>query len=150
MKTSEQLNEKITLKADEFLKYFKTITREGSRHEIYILENDAPESLKELVREAHGDFFPDDFRYESIHDALCKFSDCNEDLDEVSLEADIYHHDLLRWLSSSLNRITYCDEAKDEFGLTDVDLMTLITYGQQREKDEIVSLIREFLISLCT
>ena len=146
-----QINEQVASKADQFSKYFKTIVRDGSRQEIYILKDDAPDELVGLVRKAHGDFLPDDFRYETILDALYAFVDCEDvDMDDVRVEADIYTHDLLRWLSSNLNRVGYCDQAQDEFGLDKVDTLTLITHGQQMEKDEIVSLVRESLISLCT
>ncbi len=151
MKTEQtkSLTEKIADKAAEFLDHFQCIKVDRSEEEIYTLKDQAPPSLKDLVREAHGDFLPDDFRYETIQDALCALSDGLEDLDEVRLEADIYHHDLLKWLSSNLKRIAYCDEAKEEFGLQEVDLMTLITYGQLREKEEILASVRESLIQIC-
>lgn len=144
-----QINEKIISKASEFVPFFKTIVREGSHHEIVTLKDDAPDELVDLIHTAHGDFLPDDFRYEVIHDALCAFADC-ENPDDVRVEADIYNHDLLRWLSSNLKRIGYCDEAQTEFGLDKSDVMTLITYGQQIEKNEIVSCVREELIAICT
>ncbi len=147
---SKQLNEKVALKAGEFVNYFKRMIRDGGQQEIYILEDHAPSDLEELIQNAHGDFLPDDFRYETIYSALLAFWDCNSDLDEVNLEADIYNHDLINWLSSSLKRINYCDGAQLEFGIEKVDVITLISYGQQIEKDEIVALVRESLISLCT
>ncbi len=72
---SQNLNEKISKKADKFLSYFK-MTKRNPNEEIYTLENNAPIELRELVREAHGDFLPDDFRYETICDALSAFADC--------------------------------------------------------------------------
>ncbi|HBF13408.1 MAG TPA: hypothetical protein DDW49_08515 [Deltaproteobacteria bacterium] len=146
-----QLNQQIASKADQFSQYFKTIVREGNKHEVYVLKDNAPDELVDLIHKAHGDFMPDDFRYETILDALYAFAGCdNADIDDVRLEADIYTHDLLQWLGSNLNRVGYCDQAQDEFGLEKADVLTLITYGQQMEKDEIVSLVREGLISLCT
>ncbi|MCP5468559.1 MAG: hypothetical protein H7A32_04745 [Deltaproteobacteria bacterium] len=147
---SNNLNEKIAKKAEELLIYFKKITRDNGE-EIYTLQAGAPQELKDLVYAAHGDFLPDDFRYETIHSALCAFADCHfdEELDEIKVEADIYNHELLKWLSSNLNRIGYCDDAIVEFGLQSNDLMTLITYGQRMEIDEIVASVRESLIELC-
>ena len=146
-----QLNQQIASKADQFCHFFQSITRNGSRHEVYVLKDDAPDELVALIRRAHGDFMPDDFRYETTLDALNAFAECEDvDMDDVRLEADIYTHDLLRWLSSHLNRVGYCDQAQEEFGLDKTDITTLITYGQQMEKDEIVSLVRKYLISLCT
>lgn len=145
------INEQVASKASEFSTFFKTIIRNGSRDEVYVLKDDAPDELKALIRKAHGDFMPDDFRYETILDALYAFAECEDaDMEDVRLEADIYTTDLQRWFGSHLNRVGYCDQAQDEFGLDKADTMTLITYGQQMEKDEIVSLVREYLISLCT
>lgn len=147
---SQNLNEKVSEKAEKFLPYFKLI-RCNENEEIYTLEDNTPPELRNLVREAHGDFLPDDFRYKTILDALYAFADCelNQDLYEIQLEPDIYNHDLLKWLSSNLRRASYCDEAIAEFGLEKIETMTLIAYGQQMEKDEIVNSVREHLISLC-
>lgn len=145
---NQNLNEKISKKANEFLQYFKKIKR-NENEEFYTLEDQAPSELKELVREAHGDFLPDDFRYRTICDALYAFADCGSDqnLDEIRLEPDIYYHDLLKWLSSNLKRVFYCDEAISEFGLEKVDTMVLITHGQQFEKDEVIFIVRNLLIN---
>lgn len=145
------LTQKVAQKAKDFIADFKCETRPSTEEKFYTLKANANPDLCRLVREAHGDFLPDDFRYEMIVDALYAFGDCEDDadLEEVQLEPDVYNHDLLKWLSSNLNRIAYCDETREEFGLIDADLMTLITYGQQREKDEVISLVRDFLINLC-
>ena len=152
MNESKTLHEKIAEKAKEFLEYFELATRAGKNEEkFYTVCNHADEALDELIRKAHGDLLPDDFCYETIHDALCAFAECESEdqLYEVNLEPDIYYHELLKWLSSHLKRMAYCDEAIAEFGLQNTDLMTLVAHGQQREQDEIVALIRESLIALC-
>ena len=152
MKTEElnNLNEKVAKEAEELLIYFKQVTRNDGE-KIYTLQDGAPEELRDLVYAAHGDFLPDDFRYETIHSALCAFANCHfdEELDEIRVEADIYNHNLLKWLNSSLKRVAYCNEAILEFGLQSNDLMTVTTYGQQMEIDEIVALVRESLIAIC-
>lgn len=152
MTPSNQIKEKVISKAKEFSEHFTRIVHHETKKEFYILDDTVPPALEDLVREAHGEFLPDDFRYEVIYSALVAFADCRttDDLEEVRVEADVYSHDLIRWLGSNLRRIAYCDEAQAEFGLEMADVMTLITYGQQREKDEIVDLVREGLISLCT
>ena len=152
MKRNSKPNyETAAAKAKEFLKYFETKTRAGSGEKIYTLCHHADEDLDNLVREAHGNLLPDDFIYETIHEVLCAFADCQseEDWDEVRLEPDMYYHGLLKWLSSNLKRIHYCDEAIAEFGLENSDFMDVIAYGQQIEKDEITDLVREALMSLC-
>lgn len=152
MTSSNQINAKVIAKAEEFSKHFTKIVHQETKREFYVLDDTAPSTLKDMVRAAHGDFFPDDFRYEVIYSALLALAECrpDDDLEEVRVEVDIYSHELIQWLGSNLKRITYCDEAQSEFGLEMADVMNLITYGQQREKDEIVDLVREALISLCT
>jgi len=151
MNPSNQINENIIQKAQEFTKYFTRIQKQDPDKKILILNDSAPEELKDLVQKAHADYPPDDFRYEFIYSAFQAFADCqvDDDLDEVFMEADIYNHRLIEWLGSNLKRIGYCDEAQSEFGLENPDVMTLITYGQQMEKDEVLALVRESLISLC-
>ncbi len=152
MKRNSKSNYKqIAKKAEEFISYFQRVTRPSSGEEIYTLQNHAPQPLRELVRTVHGDFLPDDFRYETIVEAIEALSRCDseDELEEVRLVTDVYYHDLLKWLHSDLKRINYCDEAKDEFGLNNSELMTVITYGQQLEKDEIVASVREALSALC-
>ena len=147
---TQSLIQKVKSKAEDFLKQFKLEVRPSNQTEFYTLAENADPDLRILVREAHRDFLPDDFRYEQIVNALAALADLEgEDLDEVSLEPDVYNSDLLKWLSSSYDRVVYCDQAVEEFGLEKVELMTIITYGQQQELDEIVSLVRESLISFC-
>ena len=152
MTSSNQINEKVIAKAKEFSEHFTKIVHQETNREFYVLDDTVPPALEDLVRASHGEFFPDDFRYEVIYSALLAFAECRleDDLEEVRVEVDVYNHDLIRWLGSNLKRIAYCDEAQAEFGLEMADVMTLITYGQQREKDEVVDLVREALISLCT
>ena len=146
---TQSLTEKVRSKANDFLEYFKLQVRPSTQEEFYTLTDDAHPDLHCLVREAHGDLLPDDFRYDKIFSALAAIADCAEgELDEVRLETDIYHSDLLKWLNSNFRRVAYCDEAIEEFGLEKVDLMTIITYGQQLELDEVVASVRESLISI--
>lgn len=152
MKPFNQINEKIIQKAGEFTKYFTRIKKHDPDNEILILKKLAPEELKNLVQNAHADFLPDDFRYDFIYEALQAFADCqvDDDLDDIFLEAAIYNHRLIEWLGSNIKRVGYCDEAQSEYGLENPDVMALITHGQQMEKDEVLALVREALISLCT
>lgn len=95
--------------------------------------------MLELVREAHGEFFPEDWRYEEIQDACARIHDA-DDADEsgYDIEADVYTMDRLRWLASHLDRVDYCDDAMKEFGKESFDsVVEIIGAGQIREREEI-------------
>lgn len=106
---------------------------------------DTPEWRQELTRVAHGDMFPDDWRYRMI-------SECADDLavydpenweDNIMTIADslvdVYTRDLLNWLGSRLDRFCYFDDAQEEgYVPDDADIMTRIKIGQFKEHEEIL------------
>lgn len=114
------------------------------------LDQGSPEWMSDAIRAAHGDMLPDDVRYCMIREVSGAMSDC-EDWDEERSErvddmVDIYNADRLNWLSSSLYRAAYCDEARDE-GLVsdDSDMFSRIGMGQYQEYDEIWGLLASAL-----
>jgi hypothetical protein len=110
----------------------------------WCVRDNAPEYVKELCFEAHGDMMPDDFRYAFIVEALSALSDTDEP-DDINIEADPYTHDLLRWLGSNLQRAEYCNAAAEDFGLETRDIIEWIRLGQLREKREVLGCIESFL-----
>jgi hypothetical protein len=71
-------------------------------------------------------------------------ADGDEDQARDALEPDIYNADLLRWVSSHLERAGYVEDAADETGLNLKEaggLFGLLQLGQKAEKDEILSQI---------
>lgn len=133
-------SETITIQslAQTYLEYFDRDTSESGQ-EFYKTKDNAPPELSHLVREAHGDMLPDNYKYEYIVTALEFISSC-DDPEEPEIEADPYYSDLLRWLSSNLTRSEYVDEYVQEFGLPDSEdfqIMSLIGYGQWKEKQEV-------------
>lgn len=100
----------------------------------YVLRDDAPAWVRELVREANAE--GDDYRYEYIYDALEALADATDDpdLDDLSwyIGPDAYHGRLLRWLGSDPARIQYVDDAIKE-GRGD-SVMDDIGAGQVAEK----------------
>ncbi|HCU24800.1 MAG TPA: hypothetical protein DF383_07270 [Deltaproteobacteria bacterium] len=67
----------------------------------------------------------------------------------LRLETDHYSFNLLPWLGSDPKRIAYCSEAQLELGIGKVHGAKLIAKGQQREKDEVMALVRKSLLALC-
>jgi hypothetical protein len=130
MQTIQQL-------AADSLDFLQTKTRTDGT-EFICQSDDAPEWFKTLCQDAHGDFLPDDWRYEFISDSLRALSDF-DDQDEAmesATEASIYTHELLQWLASNLTRPTYCDDAISELGEFK-DTVQLISAGQYMERSEV-------------
>lgn len=125
---------------------FESFKRDGSEDTIYKLKDDRPEWVYELVRDAHGDFFPDDWRYEAIMDACGWIHDNDGDDDSgefADQKVDVYTSDRIAWLASSLDRVSYCDEAAAEFGAGDTatDIVAMIALGQYAELSEVYGLV---------
>jgi hypothetical protein len=117
----------------------------GGRH-AHVKEG-SPDWVTDLVREAHGDMMPDNWRYDAIVNALERISDSDaeterdlEDLDHEYCDAqvDVYTSARHEWLASSLSRSGYCDDAVSE-GLVgpDTDLTDRIGIGQYMEAREV-------------
>lgn len=115
--------------------WFEQHTRENGE-KFWSTKDGRPEELMQLIRDAHGDMFPDDHRYEFIWHALVAIS---EDGADASLEPDIYTHDLTAWLHSRADRFGYCDEALEDQGGTFPGTIELLQLGQSAEKDEVLA-----------
>jgi hypothetical protein len=126
----------------------------GDAETFVSLGDNAPQWVRDLVQSAHGEFLPDDHRYAMIRSALDAVaeSEASPDwtLDEIGHEfadnAHIYNSDLLKWLASHLDRVGYCDEACDEYGLpAETDMIARISAGQTTERREVFSLVVDAL-----
>ena len=108
--------------------------------------DNAPEWVDELCQAAHGDMFPDDWRYEAIQELLGSISDC-DDIDDLydELKPEIWNSDRYEWLASNLRRASYVDEAVSEYGWPDGGIADAIGYGQLWEYREVFDALREFL-----
>jgi hypothetical protein len=128
MKTIQEL-------AKEYLNYFDQ--KEGENGlSTYTWKDEAPQELRGLIQEAHGDMMPNDYKYNFVVESLEAIAEDRED----SIEADIYNRDLLNWLSSHLDRPAYCDQYVEEYGGIDTknfSIINLISSGQHLEKLEV-------------
>lgn len=122
---------------------FITAPRENG--ETYVTLRDSNEDLTTLIRDAHGEMMPNDYKYQFIREALEAVAD-SDDIDDICLEPAIYYSDLLDWVSSNLTRPTYVDEAVEELGYK--DFYNSLMIGQLREKEEILYSVRSSLESL--
>lgn len=128
----------------------------GGRH-AHVKEG-SPEWVTDLVRTAHGDMMPDNWRYDAVHSALEAIADADaedesdlqgSDLDHEFCDAqvDVYTSARHEWLSSNLTRSSYCDDAVDE-GLAspDTDLTDRIGLGQYMEAREVLTSVVRSLV----
>jgi hypothetical protein len=113
------------------------------------LKDGRPEWVQELVREAHGDFLPDDWRYNAIEDALQWIADEGEDEDPgafADANTDVYTDELGAWLNSSIRRGGFVDEAIEEYGWPDDrGIAGALAMGQYVELCEVYYLVRTAL-----
>lgn len=111
---------------------------------------DAPDWVTGLVREAHGDMLPDDWKYACIASA-CEWLAENDDWDETHEwadgEVDVYNSDRATWLSSSVYRAGYVDEGTAELGSSDQGVHGDIGIGQYYEAMEIMASVQGFLVA---
>lgn len=135
--------------AEEAASYFEGATRgEGDEAQSFRrLKSDRPEWVYDLVHEAHGDFFPDDWRYNCIENALEAIAQGIEPGEFADGEVDSYNASRVQWLESSIYRGAYCDDAIEEFGPTDQGIYGIIGMGQYMEASEIYGLVMQQLES---
>lgn len=149
-------------RAKEAAGWFETATRahpsgfdvpSESGESFVRVKDGAPEWVTELARKAHGDMLPDDYRYKVIRSALdaLAYADEAADLDDLESEfaddVDLYTSDLTAWLGSHAYRVSYCDDARDEYGQPQKGegIMAAIALGQYMERREVFRLVRQAL-----
>lgn len=114
----------------------------------------APDWVRTMVRTAHADMLPDDWRYEAIRDAVDYLAEITPAAEERTAEyftehftgahSDIYTRELLAWLASHGARAAYVDEARELYGGT-ATIMEDIRQGQRQELAEVFGLVFDCL-----
>lgn len=137
--------DKVKRLAAEASKWFETVIRNGG-DKIVCNKAGHPAWVKDMVKEAHGDMFPDDFIYSAVDSALDHIGDI-EDLEEPEIESDYYNADLLAWFGSHIERVGRFEEAVQKMGgfPKDNGFFTVCMSAQQREKEEIYYAVCRFL-----
>ena len=123
--------------ASEAAACFTTKKRSDGDSFVAMLDG-SPDWVSELVREAHGDMLPDDWRYASIESALDWIAAANDPEDEqyewADENVDVYHRGRLAWLASYASRPSYCDDATSEMGdYAPNGILDRIGLGQHQE-----------------
>lgn len=119
-------------KAAEISKMFVEKTRDdGSK---YWSTDSADEAIRDMCHDAHGEMLPDDWKYRFIVDALDLIAEA-DDVDDVTIEPDVYTADLTAWLASHNGRVDYLTRVLEEFGTTDG--IGAIAMAQAFEREEV-------------
>ena len=107
-------------------------------------ENDP---LAKLIHSIHAKMLPDDYIYEYIVNSfdLISESDCEDNLYDLPIEADIYHSDLLKWVDSHPDRLGRCDEALSFGEGAYNSIIDIIQSAQQYEKQEVLNAVISWL-----
>lgn len=108
----------------------------------------APQWVRDLVRDCHGDLFPDDYRYEYVLDALEALdeTDADEDSARECLSADTYHPDLLAWVASHSDRAGRVHEWVSDYGWPTDGLYAALQGAQAAERVEVLGLVAAWLV----
>ena len=123
-------------KLAKFYETFFFTKKRDDGEEFWLVKDDAPEELKELIHEAHEDMFPDDYKYEFILEALSTLSEYEDPDDAIEgIEADIYTSDLTDWLNSRNDRVYYLTEAQQQY--QPEDGFQALSLAQYQEKSEV-------------
>jgi hypothetical protein len=137
-------------KAKTARSFLKEYSSKDNRKVVLVLE-DAPSWMTDLCRDAHGDMMPDDHKYRFIKESLDAIIESITGGDEGELftqvEPDIYAHDLLTWVSSNIMRVTYVDNAVENYGHGE-SVIDDIGMGQLVEKNEVLDLVTRTLEKL--
>lgn len=118
------------------------LQKRSSGSEFWSYKGVTPGWIQDMCRDAHGDMMPDDHTYQFICESLSAISDSHDE-DEAGdmLEADIYTHDLMTYLSSHTSRLQLVNEAVQDIccGNTDkFDLLGFIQIAQVNEKRQVL------------
>lgn len=123
-----------------------TVDERDNGEKFYHLRDGSPEWMTEVCRKAHGEMFPDDWRYQFISDAVDMLAE-SDDWDDCrsEIESDIYTGQLMAWLASRTDRFEYCDQFVEEMGSEGRDTLERISGGQWMERCEVFELVAQAL-----
>lgn len=112
----------------------------------YCLKDGAPEDLRDFIHHVHDDHFstgfPNDWIYDTIHTAFLDL--CNDGLEDINIEPDIYNKDLVEWLHNGF-AAGFCNEAMEEELCTKKCLWEIVGSGQWLAKTRIYEAVNEFI-----
>lgn len=139
---------------EETASYFEADKRTDGTDFVKCDWEKAPKELRDSVREAHGDRFPNDWIYATYSSILDRLGDYTiehaEHLDDYRHEivdslVDCYTHDLEKWLADSNSH--YIDAVITEYGYTpDSGGAGILAQAQYMAIDEIYGEVQRFIV----
>jgi len=133
----------------KYYQYFETKNR-PSGEEFTCLKDEAPIELKDFIFNIHHDHFfgclPNDWIYSMVFAAFYDLEDY--DIEEITIEADVYTYDLVKWLADNCNAfaLEYCNEWHEEFQSSgEGNIISQIQGGLWFAKDRIYRAVSEFM-----
>lgn len=140
--TEENWDAMSTSERATYARGFLTDRQRPNGEVFYTLKDNAPDWLRDTIREAHGDMLPDDHKYRFIVDALdalSDYDDAEEARERVDSDVDIYTHDLTTWLASSNDRVARLDDVLAEGDVKDG--FSLLQRAQYAERSEVFAVM---------
>lgn len=135
------------LRRKKYAELFESAKRNNSDEMFVRKKTDEYEDLNELIQDIHNALhcgLPDDWIYGEIWEAFEVLEE--NDIEDLSIEADCYHHQLLKWFSQCNCAPSCCDEALEEGLLEGVnEIWKIISGGQWFAKDRIYRMVYEFI-----
>lgn len=132
---------KLSKKLQQFSEAFERRQRDNGETFVCLADN-KKDWMQNAVFAAHdaGNIGPNDSTYEMIekiidHLANAEPKDADEAYDALrEIESDIYTHDLLNWLSSSVYNVEYLETAVVEYGAVEgFNILSLAQYAALQE-----------------
>ncbi len=128
----------------DYTQYFQTKTRVQSGDKFVCLTGNAPEQLKDFIRQVHFDCFdgclPNDWIYRTIEEAFEALN--NDPIENCTIEADIYDSELIQWLQEPFAKC-FCNS----FGCEVNDIVEKIRCGQVEAMKEVYIACNQFIQS---
>jgi len=121
----------------EAKKYFKCVESRDS-NTIWRTVDNPPENIIKLVKAAHEEYLPDDYKYRFIVEALEGLSCCRS-IEDLEVTPDSEPQMLTGWLHSKINRLHYMTRALAESNPD--DSLKLLKTAQSIEKKEVLDLV---------
>lgn len=125
-----------TLKAAkiDYTEFFAHKSRANGYSLVYLTDN-APIELNKFIRDIHEHDFlgsvPNDCIYKEIYWAFMALKD--DKIENINIEADIYHHELIAWLDNSF-AIQFYDWAVERMCKRNPYLIETLQVAQQEAK----------------
>lgn len=138
--------------AADYSRRFEKRTRENGAEFQCITDGEETPELEQLIRDAHGEMFPDDWRYAFIVDALDALEECSDpdggDAAEY-LPEYVYTHEQLNWLASHSDRLSDANEYASEYGFSEKDgILGLVAGAMRREQETVLDDVRGSLYGI--